>query len=67
MSIWAVSGVIIGALIGTGIIVWMDIIIHVTIGIFKRISAKMRFQKRNLKMQCGGIEKCVHIAKNENH
>lgn len=46
MSIWAVFGVIIGALIGTGIIVWMDIIIHVTIGIFKRISAKMRFQKK---------------------
>lgn len=36
MSIWTVFGVIIGALIGTGIMVWMDIIIHVTRGIFER-------------------------------
>lgn len=38
MSIWTVFGTIIGAIIGTGVVVWLDIIIHAIIGIFKRIS-----------------------------
>lgn len=48
MSIWTVFGVIIGALIGTGIIVWMDIIIRAIIGILKESVAKMRFQKKEI-------------------
>lgn len=67
MSIWTVFGVIIGALIGTGVVVWLDIIINAIIEIFKRINFEHEIlKKRNLKMQCGGIEKCAHIAKNKN-
>lgn len=45
MSIWTVFGVIIGAIIGTGFVVWLDIIIHAIIGIFKRISCENEISK----------------------
>lgn len=47
MSIWTVGAVVAGAIIGTGIVIWLDIIIHAIIGIFKETRCgKQSFRRK---------------------